>query len=323
MEWPSDLKYRQISNLFEYDTILMTDNQKKSEVLARKAAYALLNTKDFKKYSYKVTTAESLTAGLIFSTLVDVPAGGWQKWGCFGVYDTAAKEKYIGVQVRNEKFEHSTDSEHHVYSGRCAAQMAVGALLASQKDDNFATLAIAVTGQAMPHNNLKNTLGHVWIGIASYTNDTFGRSKNMTNDSPIKVKVFAIDALQFSPNLSKLWRSRIDSEQELLEKCNVDTKNPSFSWIDGFNDPLLTATVSKTARWTTVFAALTLAKLFVEESSNNHYKKCEDLFTKKPCENQIFICTKDCQNLINTDMSLNYQRAKVIDLNDLEKKIYK
>ena len=64
----------------------------------------------------KVATAESLTGGCIFSTLVDVPFAGGCKYGSFGVYDTDAKRVFLGV------------TEPDVYTLRCASQMAVGIL---------------------------------------------------------------------------------------------------------------------------------------------------------------------------------------------------
>lgn len=116
------------------------------------AAYELLNKISDKKLS--IVTIESLTAGLIFSTLVDIPFAGASKYGCFGVYDTNAKRVFTGVSVDN------------VYTHKCAKEMAVGGLRNSN-----ATLAIAVTGNAMPVSNEIDNLGEVFIGIAGYVGD--------------------------------------------------------------------------------------------------------------------------------------------------------
>lgn len=105
----------------------------------------------------QLATAESLTAGLIMSTLVDVPRYGAFKYGCCGVYDTDAKRVFLGVSIND------------VYTPMCAKQMAIGLL----KNSN-ATIAIAVSGNAMAVLNQKDRIGEVFIGIAGYR-------KNNTN----------------------------------------------------------------------------------------------------------------------------------------------
>ena len=67
-------------------------------------------------HDLSLATAESLTGGLIFSTLVDMPLGGSTKYGCFSVYDTDAKRIFLGVTAPD------------VYTHRCATEMAVGVL---------------------------------------------------------------------------------------------------------------------------------------------------------------------------------------------------
>lgn len=103
---------------------------------------------------HNIVTAESLTAGLIFSTLVDIPFGGKHKYGCFGVYDTDAKRVFLGVEVED------------VYTHKCAKEMAASAL----KNSN-ASIAIAVTGNAKASGAKLNKLGEVFIGIAGYSNE--------------------------------------------------------------------------------------------------------------------------------------------------------
>jgi nicotinamide mononucleotide (NMN) deamidase PncC len=102
----------------------------------------------------QVATSESLTCGLIMATLVDIPWGGFMKYGGFGVYDTDAKRVFNSVGVDD------------VYTHKCASEMAVGVLRNSN-----ATLAIAVTGNAMPLNAHVSMLGEVFIGIAGYNAD--------------------------------------------------------------------------------------------------------------------------------------------------------
>lgn len=156
------------------DIIISDTNNKlinKIENKALKVAYKLLT----KVYGtdIQIATSESLTAGLIMSTLVKIPWAGWHKYGCFGVYDTDAKRVFNSVEVDD------------VYTHTCAKEMAIGLL----KNSN-ATLAIVVTGNAMPYKTDLEKLGEVFIGIAGYKSETeiiyttksinscFGKSQN-------------------------------------------------------------------------------------------------------------------------------------------------
>lgn len=104
---------------------------------------------------HNIVTAESLTAGLIFSTLVDIPQGGKHKYGCFCAYDTDAKRILLGVDVED------------VYTHKCVKEMAISAL----KNSN-ASIAIATSGNAKANAKASkddNKLGEVFIGIAGYS----------------------------------------------------------------------------------------------------------------------------------------------------------
>lgn len=123
---------------------------------ANKSAYDLLvlmhSKSDFKNKKYlQIATSESLTAGLIMSTLVDIPWGGCLKYGSTCVYDSDAKRVLNGVKIDN------------VYTHRCAKEMAVGLL-----NNSNATIGIAVTGNAMPLLNQQDMLGETFICIAGY-----------------------------------------------------------------------------------------------------------------------------------------------------------
>ena len=101
------------------------------------------------KYDLNIITAESLTAGMITKTLVDVPGEGAVVYGGYIVYDTDAKRQMINVSTEG------------VYSLKTADQMARGALLNSR-----AMVSLAVTGNAMPYPDHKDFMGEVFIGIA-------------------------------------------------------------------------------------------------------------------------------------------------------------
>lgn len=95
-----------------------------------------------------VVTSESLTAGMIAKTLVDIPGQGNVVYGGFIVYDTDAKRQFNGVTTRG------------VYSVLTVQQMAAGAL-----DNSRAMVSIAVSGNSMPSPENRNDIGYVYIGI--------------------------------------------------------------------------------------------------------------------------------------------------------------
>ena len=119
------------------------------------------------QHGLNVATAESLTAGMLVKTLVDIPGNGAVVYGGFAVYDTDAKRKFLGVRTEG------------VYSHKTAHQMAVGTLQNSR-----ALMSIAVTGNAMTLPNDTEHMGHVYFGIGlriprgqdPYTIVTFKRS---------------------------------------------------------------------------------------------------------------------------------------------------
>jgi len=174
-----------ISNNNEFNIYKPTEIKEIMELKnqATKKGYDLLkfideyNKKLSKDKYLQIATSESLTCGLIMSTLVDIPYLGYIKYGGFGVYDTDAKRVFNNVSVDN------------VYTHKCAYQMAVGVL----KNSN-ATIAIAVTGNAMPLNEHVKMLGEVFIGIAGYNSDgniiyitkAINMCDNLQNNTSIK-----------------------------------------------------------------------------------------------------------------------------------------
>jgi PncC family amidohydrolase len=150
-----------------------------------------------------LATAESLTAGLIMSTLVDIPIGGWQKYGGFAVYDTDAKRTFLGVQVDD------------VYTHTCAKEMAIGVL----KNSN-ATIAIAVTGNAMPLNPEIERLAEVFVGIAAY------KFNNATKNYDIIYTTRAINGCNESENADfkehcKKWYRKIEDANRVRNVFNA------------------------------------------------------------------------------------------------------
>ena len=192
-----------------------------------------------------VATAESLTGGCIFSTLVDIPILGKTKYGCFGVYDTDAKRIFLGV------------TELDVYTLRCASQMAVGIL----KNSN-ATFAISVSGNAMPaqgHNSEESikSLGEVFIGIAGYRSDgAIMVSSHVYNFT---------EPAYGANNILRLWVETVRSENALhdyLAQQHVDVERFKLQQ-DGFNQFILTSHIAQFVRTTTSIQAFTDAMDFI------------------------------------------------------------
>lgn len=104
----------------------------------------------------RLATAESLTAGMIASTIVNVPGSSqWFDRG-FIVYNNDAKREMLGV--RDEVLEMFTE-----VSGPCVLHMAQGAL-----ERSGAHLAVAVSGIAGPDGgDEKNPVGTVWMAAGN------------------------------------------------------------------------------------------------------------------------------------------------------------
>lgn len=200
--------------------------------ISKKSAFNLLkiiHNKPINGKNYQICTAESLTSGLIMSTLVDIPFGGFYKYGCFGVYETDAKRTMIGVKVDN------------VYTHKCAKEMAIGIL----KNTN-ATIAISVTGNAMPLNEDFKKLGEVFIGIAGY------KYNESTSNYDIIYITKSINAC-FNEDFN-------DLESNCQKWYNVINQNSTK-----YNPRTDTAFISKMIRQYTVYKSLTLCKEFIEK----------------------------------------------------------
>jgi len=187
----------------KYDSLSPTFLVDEKRAQAHKAGYDLLNhldsminrTSPETKFNTTLTigTAESLTGGLIFSTLVDIPAAGPNKYGCFGVYDTDAKRVFLGVEVKD------------VYTHKCAKEMAVGVL----KNSN-ASLAIAVTGNSMPWPTMAQKVGEVFIGIAGYV-----KIGGITKIA-VETKVYNF-CHESNSNICKLWYNTPHQKKQNIE----------------------------------------------------------------------------------------------------------
>jgi nicotinamide-nucleotide amidase len=258
----------------------------------------------------QIATSESLTAGLIMSTLVKIPWAGWHKYGCFGVYDTDAKRVFNSVEVDD------------VYTHMCAKEMAIGIL----KNSN-ATLAIAVTGNAMPYITEIEKLGEVFIGIAGYV-------KNKKGNIEIVYSTKSINAC-------------LENDSNILNKCK--------KWIeiqsDGKSYPPRnqTSTISFLIRNYTVYSALLECQKFYSENSlispdfiktqkDNNTKITNDCYHKNiprpkyPDRGELNItCVNDsqCKNSISCETKCSFSESckrlgtKIFRLNSKEEGRYR
>ena len=179
------------------------------------------------KNVHTICTSESLTAGMILSTLVDIPWGGLHKYGGFAVYDTDAKRVFNKVAVDN------------VYTHRCAKEMAIGVL----KNSN-ATVAISVTGNAMPDPINKDKLGEVFIGVAGYINN--GNDTKIIYDTMMMNACADIDMPEFKKTC-KAWHRTLKT-------------------AGAYNKRSQTALISQEIRYYTTCKALEFCLQFVTDN---------------------------------------------------------
>lgn len=107
-----------------------------------------------KKRHLHITAAESLTAGMLQSTLCTVPGASTVFDGGFVTYAAAQKEKMIGVPA-------ATINEHGVVSSETAAAMAEGC-----RNQVGADIGVGLTGVAGPDSLEGQAAGTVWLGLA-------------------------------------------------------------------------------------------------------------------------------------------------------------
>lgn len=106
-----------------------------------------------KEKNYHIATAESCTAGLVASSIVDVPGASEVFEEGYVTYSNRVKEKVLGVSKE-------TMEAYTVVSAQVAEQMAQGA-----HQRSGAEIAVSVTGYAGPQDAEDGTkAGTVYIG---------------------------------------------------------------------------------------------------------------------------------------------------------------
>jgi PncC family amidohydrolase len=233
IKW-SDVMLRNKSDGYSFDLVRPDDVLNESKIKAHIAGYSLLKKLMAIKLASKgninhqIATAESLTGGLIFSILVDIPFAGSHKYGCFSVYDTDAKRTLLGVKVKE------------LYSHKCVKEMAEGVL----KNSN-ASIAIVVSGNAMTDQSNKDPenikkLGEVFIGVAGYGDD-----KTILCDT--KVFNFCSEKKSKAANICDYWIT------EALKPNN-------------YNNSIITSLISNYIRNKTAEFAFNMAIKFINKN---------------------------------------------------------
>lgn len=105
--------------------------------------------------SISLSCAESLTAGLLSSTICDLPGASLFYAGGITAYSEQIKQEVLGVSAETLK-------QFGVVSRECATEMA------EQAQRLFSTdCAIATTGWAGPASSLDEPVGVAWIAVCT------------------------------------------------------------------------------------------------------------------------------------------------------------
>lgn len=242
------------SNLYSYEDEIHTTAQAFLESL--------------KARQLNVVTAESLTSGMIVSSLIDVPLYGAYVYGGFATYDSDAKRQFLGVKVGD------------VYTKECSLEMAAGALTHSR-----ALVGVAVTGKAGPvtKTDLDN-LGVVDVAVSIRT-DVAGQGSVIPNDASFPQS--------FTTAQKRINNCGVDGHQwtrDLCEKYKIEATEDK----DGRVSAGVLNLVRKLIRQDTVIQAVTLGKNHLETY------QCEKVGDKVVCPNLSGLCIADYDGIYSS-----------------------
>ena len=172
-----------------YLQVNFTDLQNKELIKLRtKSIQEALKLKQLLcSHQINIVTIESVTSGLIASTLTDVSQGGSYLYGGLVVYDIDAKRKWADVTTPN------------VYNKVAAKQMAEGTLKNSR-----AIISIAISGNATPYKDSLDCLGVCHLGVSIRGKDG------------IHTKVKRINVCKNIETICKKWKN--DHEKNTYPK---------------------------------------------------------------------------------------------------------
>lgn len=208
-----------------------------------------------------VVTAESLTAGMIISSLVNVPNYGSYLYGGFATYDSDAKRQFLGVKVGD------------VYTKECSLQMAIGALTHSR-----ALVGVAVTGKAGPVAKTDlQSLGTVDVGVAIRT-DVAAAGSDLPTDTSFPQTFTSV-----SRRINTCAADGHQVTRDVCEKYKIEAAADERGFV---SDGVLRL-VRKLIRQDTVIAALTLG------SSHLGTYNCQTVGGTVLCPDLSQLCTAD------------------------------
>lgn len=208
-----------------------------------------------KQNGLDLVTAESLTAGMIGKTIIDIPYfGAAVLYGGFIVYNTDAKRLYLNVNTPS------------VYSQETARQMSEGALTNSR-----AMVALAVTGNAMPYPEHSDAAGIVDVGLSIRTSngiltetyrfklceevDMLKQICSLWKAEGIESNVRNIEAdqdIKLSENLSNASYKDLREEMGKYEKAPFWKSNYArFQTTSRMAEGIRLFTVAKSCEWAT------------------------------------------------------------------------
>ena len=197
------------------------------------SATAFLN--ELKSRQLNVVTAESLTAGMIISSIVNIPNFGAYVYGGVATYDTDAKRQFLGVKVGD------------VYTKECSLEMAIGAVGHSR-----ALVGVAVTGKAGPvaKTDLDN-LGVVDVGVTIRT-EAAAAGSDLPED-----KSFPQTYTSVSKRINNCVADGHQGTKDLCEKYKIEAAADEKGFV---SDGVLSL-VRKLIRQDTVINALNLGSV--------------------------------------------------------------
>ncbi len=133
----------------------------------------------------RLAVAESLTGGLLTSSIVDVPGASAVLLGGVVAYASPVKASVLGVDAQ-------LIAEHGVIDAEVARQMARGAADRLSVAGRAAEYALATTGVAGPDPQDGHPAGTVWIGLATPAGER-AQQLALSGDRPA-IRAAAVDA---------------------------------------------------------------------------------------------------------------------------------
>jgi len=214
---------------------------------------------ELKSHQLNVVTAESLTAGMIISSIDDVPNYGSYLYGGFSTYDSDAKRQFLGVKVGD------------VYTKECSLEMAIGAIMHSR-----ALVGVSVTGKAGPVDKSDlQSLGVVDVAVSIRT-DVAAAGSDIPDDPSFPQTFTSVSR--------RIYVCDSNGHKETVDLCDK-YKIEAAADPQGFVSTGVLDLVRKLIRQDTVINALTLGTTHLDTYN------CQMVGQKVVCPNLSQLCT--------------------------------